>query len=311
VPVGAPCLPPSLYPSLHNPQDPVAYGADSTGVTDSTAAINSALANGDAYFTMPGTYLVALSSGHGIIPPAGRTIECVPGVTLIETAQNPTHGNDGGILSLQKGGNTVIGCDFKGGNSAPGPVAIGTNQGQFLIEISSNNATIEGSTFEDTWGNSAIQVNSAYTGIPPANFLIQYNTFTHNPYYGPEVDQSTSGIIQNNLVIDGAIGPEDDSCGSSNGVGTVTIRNNELRVDVGNCALRGTPGCNAQAFITGGDYPPGCNYSGVSVTNNYCQGNTTQAALIHNVPPGGGGSPASYIGNIIGPHCSCQSGSSC
>jgi hypothetical protein len=122
------------------------------GVSDSTAAVNSALANGDAYFTMPGIYLIALSSGHGVIPPASRTIECVPGVTLIERAENPTNGDAGAILSLQNGGNTVVGCDFKGGNSTPGALAIGTNQGQLLIIISSNNVTIEGSTFEDTWG---------------------------------------------------------------------------------------------------------------------------------------------------------------
>src|SRR5262249_9762744 len=102
-PVGAACFPSSSYPALNNPQDPVNYGADKTGVSDSTAAIRAALANGDAHFGTPGTYLVSLSSGHGIVPPAGRTIECAPGVTLIERTQNC--GTDCGILSLQNGGN--------------------------------------------------------------------------------------------------------------------------------------------------------------------------------------------------------------
>src|SRR5262249_16298107 len=43
-PVGAGCLPTASYPVLANPQDPVNYGADPTGASDSTAAIKSAMA---------------------------------------------------------------------------------------------------------------------------------------------------------------------------------------------------------------------------------------------------------------------------
>jgi hypothetical protein len=306
-PVGAPCFPSSSYPTLNNPQDPVSYGADKTGGNDSTTAIRSALAAGDAYFRTPGTYLVSLSSGHGIVPPAGRTIECAPGVTLIERTENS--GADAAILALQNGGNTVVGCDFQGGNSAPGAVGIGSNQGQFLILISSNNDTVEGNTFENAWGNTAVQVNTDYTGIIPANFLIQYNTFSHNPYYGPEVDVSNSGTIQNNLQIDGGIGAEDPYCSGSFAVNNLVIRNNEISASVGDCAVLGQYGCVGQAFITGGVYPAGCNYSGVTVTGNYCQGNSTHGALIFN--GASGVTPAHYSNDIVGPGCSCYSGSSC
>jgi hypothetical protein len=302
-PVGAACFPSSSYPTLNNAQNPVNYGADPSGANDSTAAINSALAVGDAYFSTPGTYLVSLSSGHGVIPPAGRTIECAPGVTLIERTENC--GTDCGILSLQEGGNTVVGCDLQGGNSASGPVDIGSNQGQILIIVSSNNNTVEGNTFENTWGNSAVQVNPDYTGIFPANFMIQYNTFSHNAYYGPEVNAATSGTIQNNLQIDGGIGAEDDSCTTSSRVNDVTIRNNELEVSVGDCRLTGDQGCSGAAFITGGDYPPGCNYSTVTVEQNYCQGKPgTQNAAIYN-------GDSTYNNDILGPDCSCSAGSNC
>jgi hypothetical protein len=306
MPVGAACFPKSSYPALNNPQNPVNYGADKTGVNDSTAAIVAALSTGDAYFSTPGTYLVSLTSGHGIVPPAGRTIECAPGVTLIERSDSCA--SDCGILSLQNGNNTVVGCDFQGGNSAQGPVAIGNN-GQFLIIVASNNDTIEGNTFENTWGNSAVHVNSDYTGILPANFMIQYDTFSHNAYYGPEVDVATSGTIQNNLQTDGGMGPEDDACSASYGVNNVIIKNNELKVSVGDCATAGERDCNGPAFITGGIYPPGCNYSKVSVQNNYCQGTTSLAAAIYNY--GSGVANASYSNNILGPACSCQSGSKC
>jgi hypothetical protein len=306
-PVGAACFSTSSYPALNNPQDPVNYGADNTGVNDSTAAINKALAAGDTYLATPGTYLVSLSSGKGVIPPAGRTIECAPGVTLIERAENPCNGHDCGILTLLNDGNTVVGCDFQGGNSASGPVGIGSNGGQFLIMVSSNNDTIQGNTFENAWGNSAVQVNG--DNIIPSNFLIQYNTFSHNAYYGPEVDVANSGIMQNNLQIDGGMGPEDDACSASYSVNNVTIRNNELITSVGDCRMAGQDGCDAGAFITGGSYPPGCNYSTVTVENNYCQGNATQAAQIENV--GSSVTPATYSNDILGPACSCGSGSNC
>lgn len=308
-PVGAGCFPSSSYPALNNPQNPVTYGADKTGSNDSTAAINAALAAGDAYFSTPGTYLVSLSSGHGIVPPAQRTIECAPGVTLIEHAEYSNGGGDVGILSLENSGNTVVGCNFQGGNSASGPVGIGTNQGQFLIILSSNNNTVEGNTFQNTWGNTAVQVNSDYTGMSPANFLIQYNTFSHNAYYGPEVDVASSGTIQNNLQIDGGMGPEDDSCSTTNSVNNVVIRNNEVKVSVGDCYTAGQSACDDTAFVTGGSYPPGCNYSSVTVENNYCQGGGAQAAEIEN---GGSGITAgSYSNDLLGPGCSCRFGSSC
>ena len=309
IPVGAACFGASSYPTLTNPHDPINYGADNTGVNDSTAAINSAFsAGGDVQFATAGTYLVALSSGHGIVPPPNRILECAPGVavTLIERSENC--GNDCGILALQNGGNTAVGCDFQGGNSTAGPQRIGTNQGQFLIFISSNNNTVEGNTFENTWGNSAVQVNSDYTGILPANFMIQYNTFSHNAYYGPEVDLATSGAIQNNLQTDGAMGPENDGCNNFRSyVHNVTIQYNELVTSVGDCAVAGTEGCNSDAFITGGSYPPGCSYSTVTVSCNYCQGNAIQPAQMQNASPGGtGGAPAVYSNNLLGAQCSCQ-----
>jgi hypothetical protein len=175
--------------------------------------------------------------------------------------------------------------------------------------VSSNNDTIEGNTFENAWGNSAVQVNGD-SGILPANFVIQYNTFSHNAYYGPEVDAASSGAIQNNLQIDGGMGSEDMACSTSNSVNNVRIQNNELTVSVGDCRIAGqVEGCDAGAFITGGSYPPGCNYSTVTVENNYCQGNATQAAQIENV--GSGVTPAYYSNDILGPACSCRSGSSC
>ena len=106
------------------------------------------------------------------------------------------------------------------------------------------------------------------------------------------------------------MGSEDDACSTSNGVNNVTIRNNnQLKVSVGDCAATGQPGCSSPAFITGGAYPPGCNYASVRVENNYCQGNGTQSAVIYNYVSAV--TNASYSNDILGPACSCESGSNC
>ena len=151
-------------------------------------------------------------------------------------------------------------------------------------------------------------MNSDYTDILPANFMIQYNTFSHNAYYGPEVDVAPSGTIQNNLQTDGAMGPEEGGCDNSRSyVHDVTIQYNELVTSAGDCAVAGTHGCDSDAFITGGSYPSGCSYSTVTASCNYCQGNAIQAAQIQNASPGGtGGAPASYSNNLLGTGCSCE-----
>src|SRR5262249_2198254 len=169
-------------PVLANPQDPVNYGADPTGASDSTAAIKSAMAVGDVYFQTPGAYFInTFTNHHGIVLRANRIVECVPGVTIFEKADNSF--GDYGIFETQNGGNTIVGCTIRGGNTAPGAQAQSNNQGQFLVMINGSNVTVEGCTFDSNWGNAAVQTNSDYTGRTPTNFSIQYNTFTHNPNY--------------------------------------------------------------------------------------------------------------------------------
>jgi len=307
-PVGAACFPPSLRPSLNNPQDPVAYGADKTGVNDSAAAINAALAAGDVYFQTPGTYFVSLTGNNvrtaSIVPPAGRTIECVPGVSLKETATNyaACGGDACGILSLLNPGNTVVGCDFQGGNSAPGSIVESQTEGPDLIDVSSNNETIEGNTFENTWSNSAVQVNSNYTGIPPSNFLIQYNTFTHNPGYAINEAATVGGTIQYNISHDANISPEYDACTNTYPRVTQNVITQYNELDV----TTATAYSGWSFFIGGGTYPNGCDYSTNIVRNNYCTSEISQPAWLWTTSSGYTQFPAHYSNNIVGPNCALR-----
>ena len=308
-PVGAGCFPTSISPSLTNPQDPVSYGADPTGVNDSTAAIKSAMAVGDVLFKTPGSYFInTFTSNHGIILPAGRVVKCRAGVTIFETANNVF--GDWGIFETVNGGNTIVGCTIRGGNTAAGAQAQSNQEGQFLVLVNGANVTVEGNTLDSTWGNSAVQTNSDFIGVAPANFVIQYNTFTHNPNYGPNVTDANGGIVQNNLIQDSSVGVENESCTNSppHFTHNVTVKNNEITVSVGNCGVVGPP-CSGPMNLTGGTAPPTCDYTTNVVSGNYCTGkNGVQNVLITNTASG---TSATYTGDILGPHCTCDSGSSC
>ena len=308
--VGAACFPRTSCPALNNPQDPVSYGADKTGNDDSTSAFQSAVNAGDLYVSEAGTYLINLTTGgHGVVPPAGRNVVCAAGVTLKTTLH--TGGHDTAIIAVQNSNTTVCGCDFQGDNTGSGAKTLDNEQNQFLIFASGgSNITIEGNSFENTWANSAIQFNTDYTGVGASSSVAKYNTFSGNPYYGPEVDNGNGITIENNLSTDSPIGVEDDACSSLGPATSIVVQDNMLQVKNGDCALAGNSGCDSAVFITGGDYPSGCNYSSNTVTGNYCVGSSVQRAQVDNVSPGGGAA-ASYGGNILGTDCICEGGSGC
>ena len=304
--VGAACFSLSSCPTLNSPQDPVTYGADKTGTSDSGSAFTSALAAGDLYISEPGTYLVNGSGQGGLRPPAGRQIQCAPGVTL-KTTNEGSH--DNGIFMVVNNNNTICGCNFVGPNSAcnTAACATGDNLGNFLIEVAGGTGVkIEGSTFSNVYADSAIQFNED-SGTPSSGGLVQFNTFSANPYYGPEIDQGSNITFQNNLSTDGPIGVEDDQCATAGAPTGVLIQNNMLQVSVGDCRAAGDTSCDGTVFITGGDSPSGCNYSSETVRTNYCVGNSIQHAGIENTAPSSG-SAASYSGNLLGSDCVCTSG---
>jgi Right handed beta helix region len=303
-PVGAGCFTQASCPALTTPQDPVTYGADKTGATNSEAAFQSAFdANaGDIYISEPGTYLINSPSDQGgPTPLAGQKIECAPGVTL-ETTLHGSPSNTG-IFIIKNSNNTICGCNFTGTDTGR---VLDTNQYNWLIYSIDGNTglVIEGNTFENSWGNAAIQVDGA------SQETIKFNTFTGNAYYGPTINQGDTFLIENNLS-DSPIGPEAGSCsGTSNTVTHATITLNYIKVgSIPDCAGASPPnsGCDSSVFITGGEYPPGCDYSTNVVTGNYCQGNSgVQAATIDNIAPASGGVGASHSGNVLGPGCSVR-----
>jgi hypothetical protein len=321
--VGAPCFATHgpTPPTLTSPVDPFTYnGADNTGATDASAKFNAALQAGhDIDITTAGTYLFtpgSVTSHHGLILPANRIIECAAGVniTIVQTADE-TYG-DYGMIETPNGGNYVIGCTFKGGNhSNTGNVALkqDNNEGQFIILVNGHNVTLEGDTFQYPLGNSAVQVNSDFTGVAPKNFVSQWNNYSHIPNYGlnfANTDPSNPAISQHELSHDGNIGVEDDDCSSNSGVKNVVIQNDAVETQYGNCGKAGDPLCSASygPDLDGGENDS-CDYHTNTVQNNYCLGNTVQAADVLDTGVPSADQPT-YTNDYLDAHCTCKSGAS-
>jgi hypothetical protein len=308
-------------PAESNPQNPVTFGADSSGTNDSSVAIATALSSGDVMFSTPGTYKVNLTGSatnlttHGIVLPAGRKIECAAGVTLKETTALPPAG-DAAMLWLANGGNEICGCDLQGANTGTAPLgiqSISSLWGQIGITGSGSGYTVENNTFENTSGNSSIFTSLDYSGSGPTNVTVRYNTFSRIPYYSFVLDgPTTTAAISHNYQTDGAIGNEWDNCGSGSAGSAITFTDNMTTVTSGDCVQFGGQSCSATGFASG--VPSTCNYSGTtfggSTANaNYCTGTgTITAAYTNNSQVT---NPAVYSSNILGSNCICQSGGSC
>jgi len=243
---------------------------------------------------------------YGIVPPANLKIECVAGVTLKRPA---TTGSDSGIFALLNDNDTMCGCDFQGGQIGSGPFGIQAD-GLFLLFVSGGSgARIEGNTFERVAGNSAIQLNSDYTGRGPSNVRVEYNTFSLLPYYAVNFDANiTTAAVLNNLTTDGIFGGEWDACGSGS-IGTnLLISNNFTKVNVGNCATAGRSDCSQPGY-SGSSFPHTCDYSGESIIGNYCEGTSSVQANIGNQTGASGN--AIVTSNYLGAQCSCDPNAGC
>lgn len=320
-------------PTETNPQDPINFGADKTGVNDSSAAISNAIAsgvsaggNGDIFFGTPGTYRVDLSgsgtyiNSKGIIPPANAKMECAPGVTLKMSAA--TLGNhDGGIFVLFNGGNAVCGCDFQGPLTGPTPKSINLNaEGNWLVDVQGgSNYLIEDNTFENSQGNSAVGTSDN----PSSNVTVTYNTFSGNPFYCFVIDQTTTtATISHNLGIDCILGAEFDACPNGGTVGTnINFVNNYIQSQGGTCQQASQAGCSGDGYTGPGYGPAGsgatsCNYSGITIggsaaAENYCVGPSSGFTAMYGAVCNGavsGALCAHESNNLLGSNCVCNSG---
>jgi len=292
---------PAPVPALSNAQNPVAYGADSGGVNDSSAAFSKALASGDLDVP-PGTFLIKST----VSVPSGRRIKCEPGAVL---KTSTTSAYTMFVFNNTSGGG-VWNCHFEGSNynvSPPGYVGVGQ---QFIFHQSLGNS---GSAGNLTVANNDFNGINGYTGAvmvygsdanqpPPNGDVITCNTAEDCGYNFVQITSATNTIVSYNTTTDCSGFVESDDTGQINSGNLVTHNSATFKAGVG-YANHGGGNNGSWNHITCGASCSGsaCNFSGNTCSYNQCGGSASSWLLESAV--GGSSNDASYIGNSVSGAC--------
>jgi hypothetical protein len=289
-----------IAPALVNPSSPHAYGAKCDGVTDDTRAFQKALDRGDV-LVPPGTCIinrtVEISMSH-------RHLECSPGTTLKQT--DPYAGRMFSVIS--KTGEALVGdsianCNFVGANDVA-PAYFDDDARHWNIPVQTHDRVsrfmLIGNKFSRFFGQAMFQTYGQIDG--GSDDIIAYNEFSSCGYYGPVLVAHRNGYIGHNVLVDCAIGVENDNAQQMTG-GNIIEFNSVT-------AIRGygAPDMRAGALLTGGaaskaDYSRNIvrynTVSGVSSANGFQR--SQRPSLIYQKAPG---RPAQYLNNECFAGCS-------
>jgi Pectate lyase superfamily protein len=243
-------------PTLYHYSTPEAFGAKGDGVTDDSAAFQSALNAGDVLVSAK-TYII----NNTVRVPNYRTIQCQPG-SLIETTL--LNNNNTGIFrwSGTSFGN-LIGCTLRGTNTTSPPQFISSEQFNFGVQIwdSGGNVNVIGNTMKSFWANAAISLYGNDTTGPATSNLIMQNSFQNCGYYGAALVSAVQNTVAFNRAVDCSMGDEADDTGQKN-TGNVWVHNYLGKI-------YGTGYTNIPMFLTGGMAVSGFDYGGDEVLFNY------------------------------------------
>ncbi len=259
---------------------PQAFGAKGDGITDDTAAFQSALAAGDL-LVPPATYLI----NGNVYVPSYRNVKCQPGANLHTTRHD---GHESGVITFKAVSNSsVIGCTITGSNTSTVPVLDG-NQWNYLIWVSSsNNIVVTSNTLKYAFANGALRFDGeGSSNTPSTDILVTYNNFESNGYYGLATISGNNVKVLHNRFVDSSCCAEANSPTTDQSMHNVYAYNYMTSIN-GNAATCGS-NCDAGIFFTGGKSPRNFNYGTVQVHDNYITGKNTRlitSADSGSIPP--------------------------
>jgi hypothetical protein len=281
-------------PTLSNAVSPIAYGAKCDGVTDDSAAFQSAI-NAHDVSVIGGTCVI----NHTItVPISNRHIECY-GATLKQTngfaGQMFVYGDWGNAYT----GDSIVGCNFLGANTVA-PQYYNNDNRHWDIPVETtdkvSNFFLAGNTFQQFFGQSMFQTYGATDG--GSGDTIEYNTFASCGYYGPVFTAHKNGYIGHNTVTDCAVGVENDN--SSQATGNNVLEYNTIAGVYG----YGAPDMTSAAYISGGanlsaDYTTNIVRNNTVSGSSSRTGNPTRIIIGHSW----GVKSAQYSNNTCGTGC--------
>jgi hypothetical protein len=257
------------------------YNAAGNGITDDSAALQSASDAGDVCLPSGHTFLVnntgvniTVSNKHwqagmigGAAPIISNTNHAARSAVVI---QGPT----GAGQSIT--GDSVIGIDFEGPNTTTPPTYNEWNMGLTALH-NANNGLFAGNTFNNWEGDGELEINGpngAAAASPCAvGNLVAYNTFKNCGLYGGVLVGGRSNNFNHNTYTDCDGGQENDN--ASQCVGG-NVWDHETVTMITGSGWNGNGTC--KAFITGGT-AGGANYSGNTVSNSAVTGSCADSAI--------------------------------
>jgi hypothetical protein len=313
-----PAIPP--IPALRNPltvKPGNVFGNNiihGDGATDDTAGIQAALNASDIIVT-PAIYAIAGS----VNIPTGRNISCQSGAIFFNTQLTTTRAFKIGFSSGSVGNNSIVGCTFKGTDTADNysTYCCGTSSNyseMFYITsgygIHTDNVLVENNTFLDSQGDSIITYSPCGTnnsggtfcngGAPgtegPSNIFIVNNTVSHCAQPGIHLNGGQNLVVAGNLVTDCNADDEVDS--NVLQIMTSWWHDNKFTTQLGTLdVLRGhivgpTHTCTGDFLIPEND-------SGCYSYNNVIDGVGVGGASILEEPSGCAGGGGHYINETL------------
>jgi hypothetical protein len=255
-------------PALVHPLNPVDFGARCDGVSDDSAAFQAALDKGD--IRVPAGICVIDRTVK--ITVSHRHMECSPGTTLKQTkpafSMFSFIAPDGKTLT----GDSIANCVFVGSNSVAPRFILDDDALHYNIPVETrdrvSNFMLVGNIFRRFFGQAMFQTYGEVDG--GSGDVIAYNRFESCGYYGAVFVAHRGGYIGHNVLIDCAVGVENDNPGQLSGDNVIEY--NEVTAVHG----YGAPDMGASVLLTGGT-AGGADYSTNIVRYNAVMGVSKKA----------------------------------
>jgi hypothetical protein len=239
---------PTNPPTLVNAVNPMTYGAKCDGITNDSAAFQTAVNVSDVLVPANKTCVINAAVNIAV---NNRHIQCGANTILKQNVTGPIVFDIREAVAGQRlTGVSIANCYFLGTNTSPPTTDWNNPAKHWNIPIQTrdrvDNVTIVGNTFDRFYGQAMFETYGVLDG--GHGDQIVYNTFKNCGYYGPVFVAHTNGYIGHNTAIDCAIGIENDVVTPPQLTGGNIIENNTITCIYG----YGSLDMEACAMLTGG-----------------------------------------------------------